>query len=416
MKKYSYRKLLIILFMLNLFAITVFYIKYCKSQLPNTIHIKKGEKISLCYNIPASATINNQKIKLNRTFIFQKCSSGQYEMKTSLFGAIPLKKIKVKVVDGQKVIPSGQVVGIYVETNGLLVIDTDGFTGENGVDHAPSKNKLYRGDYIKKIDGADVLSKKQFIEKINQSNGNSVTLTVSRRSKVLKIKIKPEFSKTDHMYKIGAWIRDNTQGIGTMTYIKKDSFGGLGHGIYDMDTGKLLKIKGGFLLTPQIYSIKKGKSGTPGEIVGSIEYKEENIIGSIKKNTEKGIYGTVSDTESKAYEIGYRQDVKKGKAYILSNLTGSMKKYEIRISKVVPSDTDVLKSMEIEVTDKRLLNLTNGIIQGMSGSPIIQDGKLIGAVTHVFVDDPTKGYAILMETMIYEMKNRRCFLSINLLQ
>lgn len=404
MKKYSYRKLLIILFMLNLFAITVFYIKYCKSQLPNTIHIKKGEKISLCYNIPASATINNQKIKLNRTFIFQKCSSGQYEMKTSLFGAIPLKKIKVKVVDGQKVIPSGQVVGIYVETNGLLVIDTDGFTGENGVDHAPSKNKLYRGDYIKKIDGADVLSKKQFIEKINQSNGNSVTLTVSRRSKVLKIKIKPEFSKTDHMYKIGAWIRDNTQGIGTMTYIKKDSFGGLGHGIYDMDTGKLLKIKGGFLLTPQIYSIKKGKSGTPGEIVGSIEYKEENIIGSIKKNTEKGIYGTVSDTEIKAYEIGYRQDVKKGKAYILSNLTGSMKKYEIRISKVVPSDTDVLKSMEIEVTDKRLLNLTNGIIQGMSGSPIIQDGKLIGAVTHVFVDDPTKGYAILMETMIYEMK------------
>lgn len=404
MKKYSYRKLLIILFMLNLFAITVFYIKYCKSQLPNTIHIKKGEKISLCYNIPASATINNQKIKLNRTFIFQKCSSGQYEMKTSLFGAIPLKKIKVKVVDGQKVIPSGQVVGIYVETNGLLVIDTDGFTGENGVDHAPSKNKLYRGDYIKKIDGADVLSKKQFIEKINQSNGNSVTLTVSRRSKVLKIKIKPEFSKTEHMYKIGAWIRDNTQGIGTMTYIKKDSFGGLGHGIYDMDTGKLLKIKGGFLLTPQIYSIKKGKSGTPGEIVGSIEYKEENIIGSIKKNTEKGIYGTVSDTESKAYEIGYRQDVKKGKAYILSNLIGSMKKYEIRISKVVPSDTDVLKSMEIEVTDKRLLNLTNGIIQGMSGSPIIQDGKLIGAVTHVFVDDPTKGYAILMETMIYEMK------------
>lgn len=404
MKKYSYRKLLIILFMLNLFAIAVFYIKYCKSQLPNTIHIKKGEKISLCYNIPASATINNQKIKLNRTFIFQKCSSGQYEMKTSLFGAIPLKKIKVKVVDGQKVIPSGQVVGIYVETNGLLVIDTDGFTGENGVDHAPSKNKLYRGDYIKKIDGADVLSKKQFIEKINQSDGNSVTLTVSRRSKVLKIKIKPEFSKTDHMYKIGAWIRDNTQGIGTMTYIKKDSFGGLGHGIYDMDTGKLLKIKGGFLLTPQIYSIKKGKEGTPGEIVGSIEYKEENIIGSIKKNTEKGIYGTVSDTESKAYEIGYRQDVKKGKAYILSNLTGSMKKYEIRISKVVPSDTDVLKSMEIEVTDKRLLNLTNGIIQGMSGSPIIQDGKLIGAVTHVFVDDPTKGYAILMETMIYEMK------------
>ena len=404
MKKYSYRKILIILFMLNLAAIAAFYIKYCKSQLPNTIHIRKGEKTSFCYNIPASATINDQKIKLNKTFVFQKCNSGQYEMKTSLFGAIPLKKIKVKVVDGQKVIPSGQVAGIYVETNGLLVIDTDSFTGENGSDHAPSKNKLYRGDYIKKVDETSITSKKQFIEKINQSEGNFVTLTVSRRSKTMKIKIKPEFSKTDHMYKIGAWVRDNTQGIGTMTYVKKDSFGGLGHGIYDMDTGTLLKIKGGFLLTPQIYSIKRGKSGTPGEIVGSIEYKEENIIGSIEKNTEKGIYGTVTDTGNKAYEIGYRQDIKKGKAYILSNLTGSMRQYEIKINKIVSSDTDVLKSMEIEVTDKRLLHLTNGIIQGMSGSPIIQDGKLIGAVTHVFVNDPAKGYAILMETMLYEME------------
>ena len=403
MKKYSYRKFLIILFMLNLVAIAVFYIKYCKAQLPNTIHIKKGEKNSFCYNIPASATINDQKIKLNRTFVFQKCTRGQYEMKTNLFGAIPLKKIKVKVVDKQKVVPSGQVVGIYVETNGLLVIDTDDFTGENGADHAPSKNKLYRGDYIKKVDGENISSKKQLIEKINQGKGNPVTLTISRKSKTIQIKIKPEISKIDHMYKIGAWIRDNTQGIGTMTYVKKDSFGGLGHGIYDMDTGTLLKIKGGFLLTPQIYSIKKGKSGTPGEIVGSIDYKEENIIGSIKKNTEKGIYGTVSNIGNKAYEIGYRQDIKKGKAYILSNLSGSRKQYEIRINKIVPSDTDVLKSMEIEVTDKRLLNLTNGIIQGMSGSPIIQDGKVIGAVTHVFVDNPKKGYAILMETMLYEM-------------
>ena len=230
----------------------------------------------------------------------------------------------------------------------------------------------------------------------------------------MQIKIKPERSKTDHMYKIGTWIRDNTQGIGTMTYVKGTSFGGLGHGIYDMDTGTLLKIKGGLLLDPQIYSIKKGKSGTPGEIVGSIEYKEENILGSIKKNTEKGIYGTIPKKQQKAYKIGYRQDIKPGKAYILSNVSGTMKQYEIQINKIVPSDKDVLKSMEIEVTDKELLKLTNGIIQGMSGSPILQNGKLIGAVTHVFVNDPMKGYAILMETMLYEMEirakgNESCF-------
>lgn len=373
-------------------------------QLPNTIHITKGKETSLCYNIPASATIADQKIKLNKPIVFRKCNEGQYEMKTSLFGAIPLKNIKVKVVDSKKVIPSGQVVGIYVETKGLLVIDTDEFTGENGTEHAPSKNKLYSGDYIEKVNDINISSKKQFVELVNQNKENPVKLTVRRQSKIMQIKIKPEFSKTDHMYKIGAWIRDNTQGIGTITYMQKNSFGGLGHGIYDMDTGTLLKIKGGFLLTPQIYSLKKGKAGTPGEIVGSIEYKEENIIGAISKNTEKGIYGKTSQmANQKAYEIGYRQDIKKGKAYIISDLTGSMKRYEIKINRIVPSDTDVLKSMEIEVTDKRLLKQTNGIIQGMSGSPIIQDGKVVGAVTHVFVNDPTKGYAILMETMLYEM-------------
>ena len=386
--------------MINLIAITAVYIKYCNARLPDTIHINKGETVSLCYDVPVSATIDHQTIRLNQPIVFKQCHMGQYEMKTNLFGAIPLKKIKVKVVDDQKITPSGEVIGVYVETDGLFVLDTDQFTGENSMEYAPSKNKLYRGDYIKKIDGKDIVSKKQFIEKINQGQGESVILTVQRKAKMMQIKIKPERSKTDHMYKIGTWIRDNTQGIGTMTYVKGTSFGGLGHGIYDMDTGTLLKIKGGLLLDPQIYSIKKGKSGTPGEIVGSIEYKEENILGSIKKNTEKGIYGTIPKKQQKAYKIGYRQDIKPGKAYILSNVSGTMKQYEIQINKIVPSDKDVLKSMEIEVTDKELLKLTNGIIQGMSGSPILQNGKLIGAVTHVFVNDPMKGYAILMETML----------------
>ena len=393
MKKYTYRKFLILLFMINLIAITAVYIKYCNARLPDTIHINKGETVSLCYDVPVSATIDHQTIRLNQPIVFKQCHMGQYEMKTNLFGAIPLKKIKVKVVDDQKITPSGEVIGVYGETDGLFVLDTDQFTGENSMEYAPSKNKLYRGDYIKKIDGKDIVSKKQFIEKINQGQGESVILTVQRKAKMMQIKIKPERSKTDHMYKIGTWIRDNTQGIGTMTYVKGTSFGGLGHGIYDMDTGTLLKIKGGLLLDPQIYSIKKGKSGTPGEIVGSIEY------------TEKGIYGTIPKKQQKAYKIGYRQDIKPGKAYILSNVSGTMKQYEIQINKIVPSDKDVLKSMEIEVTDKELLKLTNGIIQGMSGSPILQNGKLIGAVTHVFVNDPMKGYAILMETMLYEMEN-----------
>lgn len=159
MKKYTYRKFLILLFMINLIAITAVYIKYCNARLPDTIHINKSETVSLCYDVPVSATIDHQTIRLNQPIVFKQCHMGQYEMKTNLFGAIPLKKIKVKVVDDQKITPSGEVIGVYVETDGLFVLDTDQFTGENSMEYAPSKNKLYRGDYIKKIDGKDIVSK-----------------------------------------------------------------------------------------------------------------------------------------------------------------------------------------------------------------------------------------------------------------
>ena len=155
MKKYTYRKFLILLFMINLIAITAVYIKYCNARLPDTIHINKSETVSLCYDVPVSATIDHQTIRLNQPIVFKQCHMGQYEMKTNLFGTIPLKKIKVKVVDDQKITPSGEVIGVYVETDGLFVLDTDQFTGENSMEYAPSKNKLYRGDYIKKIDGKD---------------------------------------------------------------------------------------------------------------------------------------------------------------------------------------------------------------------------------------------------------------------
>ena len=164
MKKYTYRKFLILLFMINLIAITAVYIKYCNARLPDTIHINKSETVSLCYDVPVSATIDHQTIRLNQPIVFKQCHMGQYEMKTNLFGAIPLKKIKVKVVDDQKITPSGE-------------------------EYAPSKNKLYRGDYIKKIDGKDIVSKKQFIEKINQGQGESVILTVQRKAKMMQIKM-----------------------------------------------------------------------------------------------------------------------------------------------------------------------------------------------------------------------------------
>ena len=239
---------------------------------------------------------------------------------------------------------------------------------------------------------------------VNQSGGEEVTLKVKRNEKEISIKVKPVMSATDHQYKIGAWVRDNTQGIGTLTYTSGENFGGLGHGICDMDTGDLMKIKGGYLMTANVDTIAKGKSGSPGEIVGSIYYKEENLLGAIDKNTEVGIYGSCTQTNQKKYKIGYRQDIKEGKAYIISDISGETKQYEIKIRKVSQDSANTTKGMEIEITDKELLKLTNGIVQGMSGTPIVQDGKFIGAITHVFVSDPARGYGILAETMLYEME------------
>ena len=405
MRKYYYRKILIALFVINIVGICAVYFKYCRNVLPNAIELTMGEKACLKYDVPAVGMVKDQKIKLNQPFVLTKDSVGQDEIKAKLFGAIPLKDIKVNVVKQKTLVPSGKIVGIYVETNGILVLETDMITGVDGGNHSPSSNKLYQGDYILSVNGSKVETKVDFMKKINECNGKEVTLEVIRNHKKTKIKVKPVQSVTDSQYKIGAWVRDNTQGIGTMNYVAGTEFGGLGHGICDMDTGKLMDIKGGYLLTPQIDTIQKGKSGSPGEIVGSIFYKEANLLGTIRKNTKYGIYGTTqSDKKDKAYRIGYKQSVKKGKAQIISCISGRRETYDIEIKSVDQSNHDVLKGMEIEITDPKLLKLTNGIVQGMSGTPIIQNNHIIGAVTHVFVDDSTKGYATFIENMLNSSK------------
>lgn len=401
MKKYIYRRVLILLLFINVIAIGLVYTKYCKDQLPNTIHVYKGDDTKLQYNVPAIAKINKQVIRLNEPFVLKTSDVGQYEMEATLFGKIPLKKIKISVVKNKKAIPSGKIAGIYVETDGLLVLDTETFTGIDKRNYAPSKNKLYEGDYILALNNQKVSTKTEFVKDINKSGSKPISLKVRRNNHITTVKVEAKQAAVDHQYKIGAWIRDNTQGIGTITYTIGNSFAGLGHGITDMDTGKLIDVKSGFLIQPVVDRIQKGKDGNPGEIIGSIYYKNENVYGIINGNENTGIYGNLQeDSDNKAYSIGFMQDVKKGKAYIISEISGKKERYEIEITKVRPVTGDPLKGMEIQITDKRLLKLTNGIVQGMSGSPIIQNDHLIGAVTHVFVNDSTKGYAIFIENML----------------
>ena len=264
---------------------------------------------------------------------------------------------------------------------------------------------LKSGDYILKVNGKYVDTKKKLINFIEKCNGNDIQLDVRRNKQMTELIVKPILA-SDGLYKIGAWVRDDTQGIGTLTYVdEKGEFGALGHGITDIDTGLLMKVKEGGLYKADIVQINKGKKGTPGEVVGVIRKGTGEKQGNISKNTRQGIFGTVDNivfdyNACRKYPMGLKQDVKTGKATILCQLSDKVEEYAIEIEKIELNTENYSKGIIIHITDKRLLSLTNGIVQGMSGSPIIQNGKIIGAVTHVFVQDSTRGYGIFVENMV----------------
>ncbi len=355
---------------------------YIQNKIPDSVLTYVGEKQEL--DLPAffkteqsvpALHVQNQ----DGSFSMKSNRLGSYEVSVRLFGVLPVKRMDVKVVKRKKIFPSGEPIGIYVETNGLLVLDTTEVPAKDGLTYAPGENLL---------------------------KDKKVTVLIRRNGEKIKIAMRPVLS-SDGTYKIGTWVREDTQGIGTLTYVTKTGvFGTLGHGITDVDTGTLLNLHGGELFQTQIVDIMKGEKGNPGELQGYINMIAKNTIGKIKKNTEQGVFGEmkqerVSAYSGKAYEVGRKQEIEAGKAYLYANLEGRARMYEIEIEDIKINARDN-KSMEISVTDKKLLKLTGGIVQGMSGSPIIQNDKIVGAVTHVFVDDPTRGYGIFIEEMLVQ--------------
>lgn len=304
------------------------------------------------------------------------------------------------------VTPVGQTVGIYINTDGILVIDTGEVTDLDGRTKAPAKNKLLSGDYIIALNGKKISTKKQLVDKITNCNGETLIFTVSRNEKEIEVKVEPV--ETDiKVYKVGIWVRDDLQGLGTVTYLEENHFMALGHSITDSDTGEPLNVSGGAIYYADIFGIEKGKEGCPGEIEGMISYQKNNIVGKISDNQIYGIFGNVTNDYLEelscdgAVEVCNMEDVKLGKAYIQSFVSGEKQLYEIEITDIHKNENGD-PQMEIHVTDHRLIALTGGIVQGMSGSPIIQNGKIAGAVTHVFVEDPTRGYAIFIDSMLEE--------------
>lgn len=357
--------------------------------------MKLEETVEVGANVSKS-TVNNSQTK-------------SYNL--SLFG-FNLKKIKTNIYPTTKVVPVGSLVGLKLYTEGVLVVGMSEIKGEDNNIYKPYEEAgIEQGDSILEINNIEVNSTAELISCVSKCRGKTIDITYIKDGNILETQITPV--KTDkNTYKLGLWVRDAEAGIGTVTFYDKstNSFAALGHGIQDIDTGELVEISSGEFVTAQILDIEKGIKEEPGRIEGTIEGGTK--IGEIYSNTDFGVYGTAKNIRTldiyniQEIEVASRSEIEIGKASVICTLEdGKREEYEIEIQKIYINNNENNKSMVVKVTDERLLEKTGGIIQGMSGSPIIQNGKLIGALTHVLVSDPTKGYALFADTMVSKLKN-----------
>ena len=391
-------------------------------QIPGTIRIKAGVEETFDFHVPASGEVyleavqvgdfgsaiqsESLKVDLSEKLTLKSEEITTYQMNVKLFGVMPLKQVNIQVIEDRMVIPAGVPIGIYVETEGVLVVDVGEFDGIDGLSCAPSKYIIQKGDYILKVEDEGVEGKKQFMDLIEEYGDEEVTLTVKREEEQMELKVTPQKNRNGEN-KLGIWVRDNAQGIGTLTFVDENgNFGALGHGINDVDTSALMELGEGLLYKTNIIAVKKGAKGEPGELTGMISYSDKNVVGTIDDNTSAGIFG-ICDTakmplmeEAHMFPIGLKQEIHLGEAQIISTVGDEREYYDIEITEVRLDHDNVNRGIVIKITDPRLLSMTGGIVQGMSGAPIIQNGKFIGAVTHVLVNDPTRGYGIFIENML----------------
>ncbi len=370
-----------------------------ESSIPDEMNISKDAKEVPRLSLP----LIRQEVVAAESHGKSNIPKGEVKINCSLLGMIPMKEIQVHQIEDRFVYPGGQTIGIYMRTNGILVVGTGVVTGIDGLDYEPALDIVQSGDYIVGMNGKQVNTKDELVQKINKETEGEIVIELLRQGEKMNIKLHPVQTGKEE-YKLGIWVRDDTQGIGTLTYVDEaKAFGALGHGISDVDTGGLLQLRDGSLYQAEILSLTKGVRGTPGEVAGMIRYQPEEKLGTIDTNSSEGIFGTVNGQfkiEEKRVKTAFKQEIREEEATILCGVEGKVKEYQAKIEKVYLNGHDKNKSMILKVTDPKLLEETGGIIQGMSGSPIMQNGKLVGAVTHVFVNDPSRGYGIFIDNML----------------
>ncbi len=336
-------------------------------------------------------------------------NSGETVLQLELFGIIPVKEITVTVEEERKLIPGGQSIGVMLYTNGALVVGGSDILTQDGYINPSKEAGLLSGDIIEEVNGHVIRNSEHLTELINDISGE-ISVTINRNGDVFDMTITPVLDTADEKMKIGVWVRDSTAGVGTMTFIdpKTMRFAGLGHAITDVDTGKQLSVKEGEIVFSEILDIIPGQEGEPGELKGFFDQNSQ-AVGELIINSDFGIYGEVQNLAeldmSSAVSVLPMNEVALGEATLLCTVDGNeVKEYSCVIESTKDQSSPEIKSFVINITDSELLSQTGGIVQGMSGSPILQDGKLVGCVTHVFVNDPTRGYGIYADWML-EMMN-----------
>lgn len=399
-----YKKIIIVILLMLVFA----YV--CNiTLLPSSYIIMQGENLNIftLLGLYIKPKVNYQTMQtasnINKTKVNEL---GKIDFDLSFFNIFKLKEINVNVISKTKVIPMGNAIGMKLYTDGVLVVGMSEIEGKKPYENSGIKE----GDRIVQIDKKAIDNTEDLMEAVNKCNGKEISVKYIRDNTTITTSIKP-IKNSGNQYKLGLWVRDAAAGVGTLTFYEPSSgmFGTLGHGILDVDTSELIKIANGELVTTNILNITKGKKGDPGEIRGTIE--SGHTIGNIDKNTSFGVFGTLNKTpyiniqNNDEIEVALREEIKIEDAQIICELeNGKREKYNIKIQKVFLNNNKDNKSMLIKITDEKLLEKTGGIIQGMSGAPIIQNGKFIGAVTHVLVNDSTIGYGVFADIMIKQMR------------
>jgi stage IV sporulation protein B len=397
------------------------------ASLPSELRFFSGQQAQLDFSIPVSAhvtlddpevvQVNGQnkhsfELNLNDPISLSSTHSGQAEMNFKLFGTIPFKTMKVNVVPDLRVIPGGQTIGVKIKSKGILVVGHHLVSGSDDGKISPGEQAgIQLGDLITKINGNrinDVSKVAQYVKEAGEGQ-QELNLTIERDGNTISKKLRPTMDKSDQSYRLGLYIRDSAAGVGTLTFYAPDQgvYGALGHVITDLDTQTPIKVGKGEIVHSTVTSISKSQNGSPGEKRAHF-FKEDKVLGDISNNTQFGIFGNMKEFPEygrmkDSIPVAFAEEVQEGPAEILTVVEGNkVERFDIEIAHVADQDAPATKGLIIKITDKRLIDKTGGIVQGMSGSPIIQNGKMIGAVTHVFVNDPTSGYGCFIEWMLQD--------------